>query len=302
MGYRPNNNQPVIIDDCCTTPLTNPLEELGDLIVGDETGAANRLAVGLDGQVLTADSTADLGVAWKYPETGNASIYMFTETLSTVGAPYYKAVNIQDYVQSALPTVTTTVGVSTTPTILGKFLIEAGELGSLNIPIGTLHLHYETEKAVGSNHYYSYAELYKRNGGGTETLLLTFDDTTIVSSNAIVQNNTVALNPDTIPVLVTDKIVIVIYGVMTTGTATIDLLFDDTTESRLELPSAGGGLNNLLDYYLTVSNYSDIASILVGEIPKNILVLTDTVNNGGQPSEYKLYPNGYLMWQASVKI
>jgi hypothetical protein len=46
--------------------LTNPMTTLGDLIVGGASGVAARLAVGNNGTVLMADSTATDGVSWHY--------------------------------------------------------------------------------------------------------------------------------------------------------------------------------------------------------------------------------------------
>ena len=39
----------------------------GDILVYKGEGNLARLPVGLDGQVLTADSSSELGVAWKTP-------------------------------------------------------------------------------------------------------------------------------------------------------------------------------------------------------------------------------------------
>ena len=47
--------------------MTNPMTTKGDLIAGGASGAATRLAVGPNGQVLTADSAQTLGVRWATP-------------------------------------------------------------------------------------------------------------------------------------------------------------------------------------------------------------------------------------------
>lgn len=46
---------------------TSPVTTKGDLIAGDSSGDEDRLAVGTDGQILMADSSAPLGVKWVNP-------------------------------------------------------------------------------------------------------------------------------------------------------------------------------------------------------------------------------------------
>lgn len=61
-------------------PLIDPTTTKGDLIVRG-TAAITRLAVGAEGQVLTADSAASLGVVWK---TGTSGVsYVHTESAAS---------------------------------------------------------------------------------------------------------------------------------------------------------------------------------------------------------------------------
>lgn len=51
----------------------NPMTTLGDIIVAGASGVANRLGVGANTLVLTADNTAPLGVAWAEASSGFAN-------------------------------------------------------------------------------------------------------------------------------------------------------------------------------------------------------------------------------------
>lgn len=68
-----------------TLPATL-IEAKGDLVVGSAANAADNLAVGSNGTVLTADSAESLGVKWAsaYPnQTGNSGKYLTTNGTST---------------------------------------------------------------------------------------------------------------------------------------------------------------------------------------------------------------------------
>jgi hypothetical protein len=68
-----------------TLPATL-VEAKGDLIAGSAAGAADNLAVGSNGTVLTADSAQSLGVKWAsaFPtQTGNSGKYLSTDGTNT---------------------------------------------------------------------------------------------------------------------------------------------------------------------------------------------------------------------------
>lgn len=54
-------------------PLSNPMTAKGDLIVGGVSGAPARLAVAMDGYVLTARASATDGVDWEPGGSGSTS-------------------------------------------------------------------------------------------------------------------------------------------------------------------------------------------------------------------------------------
>lgn len=53
--------------------MVNPMTAKGDLIAGGTAGAATRLGVGSNGQVMTADSAQTLGVKWATPAASGGS-------------------------------------------------------------------------------------------------------------------------------------------------------------------------------------------------------------------------------------
>ncbi|HEY1242228.1 MAG TPA: hypothetical protein VGF16_16805 [Bryobacteraceae bacterium] len=70
----------VIIAGSVTAGMPDPTTTLGDLIVRGPGAPPTRLGVGSNGQVLTADSTQTLGVAWKTPVAASPVASVFGRT------------------------------------------------------------------------------------------------------------------------------------------------------------------------------------------------------------------------------
>jgi hypothetical protein len=66
-GYTLSNV--IIQSGSVTAGMPDPTTTLGDLIVRGQNPPPTRLGVGLDGQVLIADSTQTLGMRWGNPST-----------------------------------------------------------------------------------------------------------------------------------------------------------------------------------------------------------------------------------------
>jgi len=58
-----------------TNSMATAIDAKGDLIAGTAADTFSRIAVGTNGQVLTADSTAATGLAWATPSGGSNSFY-----------------------------------------------------------------------------------------------------------------------------------------------------------------------------------------------------------------------------------
>lgn len=162
------------------------------------------------------------------------SIYMFSATNSGISG--YKSMPLLSNFIAGAESSTSQI-VTTSPTLIEEFATPSGYPNTTSIPTGVIQIHYETEKVAGSNNYYSYAEIYKRTSGGTETLIATSDNSTETSVNTRVQVTVAAYLSSIISLATTDRIVVKIYCVMLSSSATIGVYYDNNTDSRLQLPS-----------------------------------------------------------------
>jgi hypothetical protein len=64
----------VIVNDNTAAILKSIIDAKGDLIAGTAANTPARLAVGTDGQVLTADSTETAGMKWATPAAATSPI------------------------------------------------------------------------------------------------------------------------------------------------------------------------------------------------------------------------------------
>jgi len=223
------------------------------------------------GQVLVYNDENGL---WEneYPEITTNLTFMFTNVASDIST-YLVAKDLPNYVIGAIQTITT-VGVSTTPTLLATFATQTGYPNKTVIPVGIFHFHFETEKVAGANNYYCYTELYKRTTGGTETLLATSDITTQTAINTVVQQTMTAINTTADVIDATDRIVVKVYAVMLSSTATIKLYIDDNTDARFEMPSTSLAVPDLQEV-------TDVSSVTTNSIEAQSLITT-----GGTSSQF----------------
>lgn len=69
-----------------TNSMATAIDAKGDLIAGTGADAFSRLAVGSDGQVLTADSTAATGIKWAAAAGGSGMTFISRSTFSNVAS------------------------------------------------------------------------------------------------------------------------------------------------------------------------------------------------------------------------
>lgn len=185
------------------------------------------------------------------PSSAGTATYMLANAVSDIGG-YYQAVALNAYTAAAALVLPTAA--STTPALMGSFASNIGYPNISVIPSGLFNVHYETQKSAGSINYYTYFELYKRDAGGTETLLGTSDPSTQTSVNTLVSNNITIPITSPIPFLTTDRGVIKIYVVTLSSTSTVSLRVDDSTSARIELPAATVDATNFVPYNGATTN------------------------------------------------
>lgn len=183
---------------------------------------------------------------------GVQSDFLFANTASSI-SPYYESVYVANYTAGTLATATQSVG--GTATILAEFLTNAGYPNQSYLPIGTIGINYQTQKASGVSTYFTYAEIWKRTVAGAETLLLTSDVTTTSAVNTVIQQQAPTTNASNIPLDTTDRIAIKIYAQVVSGpTATITLRWDSTTESGFYFPTPPATIAQFVPYQNAVGN------------------------------------------------
>ena len=178
---------------------------------------------------------------------------------------------------------TTTKTVTTTPTLLTSFITDVGFPNITSIPSGDVVVEFETQKASGVGGYYCYAEIYKRTVGGTETLIATTGDSSTSTLNSLIQQRVNALVSTPIVLTVTDRIVVKIYAVMLTTSASISILFDGAADGALTLPVLPASTLNFVPYLnATADVYLNSFSLIANTITANVAIVANTLTVGGR--------------------
>ena len=222
---------------------------VGDVLYASATNTLTKLTgnTSTSMKVLSQTGTGSASAApsWEIPASQGSIIFMGANVASDI-ATYYQLPSLSAYTIGTLGSAA--ISVSTTPTLMGVFATNSGYPNITVIPSGVLGFHYETQKTAGSNNYYTYVEVWKRNLAGTETLIVTSDNTTQVSVNTKVQQSPTAFLVANVSILATDRLVLKLYGVMLSASATITVFFDDNTNARFVLPSSSVDATNFVPY------------------------------------------------------
>jgi len=184
---------------------------------------------------------------WVIPAVTGAQSFMLTNVASDVGT-HKKLVRLEAYTQGAIANITTAVS-SSVDTLMGTFITEPNFPALTKLNIGTGFANFVTQKASGTVGYYNYFTLtrYSATTGEDASPLLTSANTSVQAGNGALQQVAFIQNPAFIELDPTDRIIIKIYGRLTTGANTnITLSFDNGTNARFQSPYANNSVYELL--------------------------------------------------------
>lgn len=212
------------------------------------TGANGSQGVtGPTGNTGATGSQGPIGLTGATGPAAGILTFMLSGITSSITSTYSEMISLSSYATASL--TTTIVSVTTAPTLLKTFVTNTGFPNITTLPVGSFNGYYDTQKASGGSIYYTWFQVFKRSSGGVETLLLTSDNTTQTAVNTIISQITSALVLVAVPLLSSDLLIMRIYGQLVSGGAVnITLRYDDTTLSRLELPSAVVDATNFIPY------------------------------------------------------
>ncbi len=170
-----------------------------------------------------------------------ASISLFfTENGSDLGGVYLDME--VDPVTDTEENTLTAIPASSSGTLMATFATELNNSvidGIVELPVGlySVHIHCQASSAAKLS---MYAELYHRTAGGTETLLLTSEDSNLIpiAKGSIAFHGSLTTEKDWIA---GDRIVIKVYGKNNSAAArNLTIYVEGNTASRAELPAIKG--------------------------------------------------------------
>jgi len=168
--------------------------------------------------------------------------YFFTDDSSDIGG-YYR---MQQTMTGTSSTSITISGLGTgNDQLLFSFATPSGEPGLILLQEGIYYAYCFFEKTAGTKELTVYWKLYKRESGGTETLLLTSEESSpVTTKDGIFIHGILSTNEilDT-----SDRIVVKFYANVGSSGSNIDVTFymEGTDDSRLVMRTPSSALDNI---------------------------------------------------------
>jgi len=207
-------------------------------------------------------------------------IYSLANTASGV-SDYMVLKSLANYTVGTQNTTSRTV--TTTPTLLTSFITDVGFPNITTIPSGDIVIEFDTTKASGVGGYYCYAEIYKRTSGGVETLLTTTENTSSSTLNTTIQQRVNKYVSAPISLDLTDRLVVKIYAVMLTTSASISISFDGAADGAFTIPTFPASVLSFVPYLNATANvYLNSYSLLADTVTANSVVVANSIIVGGR--------------------
>ena len=211
-------------------------------------------------------------------------IYSLANTASGV-SDYMVLKSLDAYTVGTQNTTTTTV--TTTPTILTSFITDVGFPNITSIPSGDIVVEFDTQKASGVGGYYCYAEIYKRTVGGTETLIATTGNSSSSTLNTQIQQRVNVYVSTPISLNVSDRIVVKIYAVMLTTSASISIYFDGAADGAFTLPVLPASTLNFVPYINATANVQlNSYSLIANTVNANTVIANQYIQFSDGSRQY----------------
>jgi hypothetical protein len=202
-------------------------------------------------------------------------IYSLANTASGV-SDYMVLKSLANYTIGTQNTTSKTV--TTTPTLLTSFITDVGFPNITTIPSGDITLEFDTTKASGVGNYYCYAEVYKRTSGGVETLLETTGNTSASTVNTSIQQRVNKFVATPISLDLTDRLVVKIYAVMVTTSASISISFDGAADGAFTIPTFPASVLSFVPYVNATANvYLNSHSLIANTVSANSVVVANSI-------------------------
>ena len=201
-------------------------------------------------------------------------IYSLANTASGVGG-HMVLKSLANYTVGTQNTTSKTV--TTTPTLLTSFITDVGFPNITTIPSGDIVVEFDTTKASGVGGYYCYAEIYKRTSGGVETLLETTGNSSSSTLNTTIQQRVNKNVAAPIALDLTDRLVVKIYAVMLTTSASISISFDGAADGSFTIPTFPASVFSFVPYLnATADVYLNSYSLLANTVTANSVVVASS--------------------------
>jgi hypothetical protein len=151
-----------------TNSMATAIDAKGDLVAGTAADTFSRLAVGTNGQVLTADSTAATGIKWATPALASSGLTLI-QTTSTGGS-----VTAINFGSNASPIFSSTYDNY-------KIIFVGTASGGLN---PQMRMRADTTNATGANYDHQYLNATGTSALAARTTGATFNELPAVSTTA----------------------------------------------------------------------------------------------------------------------